>query len=174
MEVKNSHTQEDFVEAMWQTCGYLRQVLREQLDRRFAIALVLCHDQLTILLSDRSGVLFTKDPIDIHRDFSKFIHIIAAFSALQPWQIGWDPHMKVYDPESRKSHPSYLVGDDTRLFKPDLSETHWEIDIPSKDGGREKVITLVALSINQAEVMRGRATLVWEAIRKQAIGTDEV
>ncbi|KAF8341818.1 hypothetical protein F5887DRAFT_1076402 [Amanita rubescens] len=61
--------------------------------------------------------------------------------------------MEVHDPETPKSHPSYLVGD---------------------DGGREKVINLVALSINQAEVMRGRATLVWRATRNQAIDTDEI
>ena len=82
--------------------------------------------------------------------------------------------MAVYDPKTHQTSPSYLVGDNPRFFKSSLSEIHWEIDIPSKHGSREKVITLVALSISQAEVMRGRATLVWEAIRKKTLHSDEV
>ena len=75
--------------------------------------------------------------------------------------------MKVCDPESGEAKFSYLVGDEARFFKPSLAKTHWEIDVPSRvGGGREKVITLAAISISHAEVMCGRATLVWEVIRK--------
>ena len=75
--------------------------------------------------------------------------------------------MKVYDPGSRQSRPSYEVNVKDGFFKPNLAKTHWEIDIPGPlDGPREEVITLCALSISRSEVMCGRATLVWEVIRK--------
>jgi len=161
---------------MRQACSYLRLVLREQLDRRFGIALLLCKDELTVLFNDRSGLFYTKDSINIHADPRKFVQVIAAFSILKPCQIGWDLQMKVYDPESGDTRVSYHVGDETRFFKPNLAKTHWEIDIPSNvKGKREKVITLAALSISRSEVLCGRATLVWEVIRKATpFNTNEV
>jgi hypothetical protein len=70
MEIK--HKDEDWLEAYTQLCRYTRQVLAEQLDRRFVVGLVLYCDKLTVLLSDRSGILRTSTPIAIHqvRDFT--------------------------------------------------------------------------------------------------------
>ena len=154
---------------------FLRLVLREQLDRRFAIALLLCGEELTILLNDRSGLVYTKTPINIHEKPLDFIQVIAAFSILEPWQIGWDPQMMVYDPKSRESKASYEIGQDDEFFQLNLAKTHWEIDIPRplKEGGHEKVLTLRALSISRSEVMCGRATLVWEVIRKQDLNIND-
>ncbi|KAF8338591.1 hypothetical protein F5887DRAFT_889803 [Amanita rubescens] len=176
VEIKPTNTNQMFDIGMRQACSYLRLVLREQLDRRFGIALLLCKDELTVLFNDRSGLFYTKDSINIHADPRKFVQVIAAFSILRPCQIGWDPRMKVYDPESGDTRVSYHVGDETRFFKPNLAKTHWEIDIPSDvKGKREKVITLAALSISRSEVMCGRATLVWEVIRKATpFNTNEV
>ena len=82
--------------------------------------------------------------------------------------------MKIYDPESRQSKPSYEVNVKDGSFKPNLAKTHWEIEIPGLfDGPREEVITLCALSISRSEVMCGRATLVWEVIRKQELDIDD-
>ena len=176
MEIKKADSKELFEQGLVQTSCYIRLVLREQLDRRFCIALLLCRDALTVFLNDRSGLFFTEDSINIHTDPRKFIQVIAALSILKPCQIGWDPHMKVYDPESGEAKVSYLVGDEARFFKPSLAKTHWEIDVPSSvEGKREKVITLAAISISRAEVMCGRATLVWEVIRKATpFNTNEV
>jgi hypothetical protein len=172
VEVKKANDQKSFNEGIFQACTYLRLILREQLDRRFAFALLLCDDELTVLLNDRSGLVYTKDPINIHQEPLRFTQVIAAFSILSPSQVGWDPQMRVYDPESRQSRPSYDIKDG--FFKPNLAKTHWEIDIPGPlDSPREEVITLCAISINRSEVMCGRATLVWEVIRKQELNIDD-
>lgn len=49
-----------------QLCAYIRQVFREQLDRRFVIALLLCDEELTLWFCDRVGLVRTVDPINIH------------------------------------------------------------------------------------------------------------
>ncbi len=89
--------------------------------------------------------------INIHTDPRKLIRVIAALSIFVSCQI--DTHMKVYDPESGEAKVSYLVGDEARFFKPSLE-------------GKREPETLAAISISRAEVMSGRATLVWEVIRK--------
>ena len=74
--------------------------------------------------------------------------------------------MKIYDPVTDTAVPSYQVGNEPRIFQKGTRDTHWEIDVPSKDGEtREKVVTVNALSINRAEVMCGRASLVWMVVK---------
>ena len=57
-----------------QLIGYQRRLLREQLDRRFVIGLVMGNSRMTIWIHDRSGVLGTVDSIDIHK--------VSSFAAL--------------------------------------------------------------------------------------------
>ena len=156
MEIKKTSDPKSFNEGIFQVCTYLRLVLREQLDCRFAFALLLCDDELAVLLNNRSGLVYTKDPMNIHEPPLRFIQVIAAFSILSPSQVSWDTQMKVYDPESRQSKLSYEVNVNDSFFKPNLAKTHWEIKIPGPlDGPRETVITLCALSISRSEVMCG-------------------
>jgi hypothetical protein len=92
--------------------------------------------------------------------------VIASFAFLDPKSVGWDPSMKVYDPERDISVPSYEIGNKPKIFGKSSYSTHWEIDVPSKDEkSREKVITVRALSVVGAEVMCGRASVVWEVVR---------
>jgi hypothetical protein len=95
----------------------------------------------------------------------QFIQVIASFSVLAAHQIGWDPAMEVYDPESCTPRPSYEVGNDAQTFEENKYQTHWAIDIPSKESKREKVISVQTLSASRSEVMVGRATLVWEVVK---------
>ena len=50
-----------------QLIGYLRRILREQLDRRFVFGLNLGPDTMTVWMHDRSGVIGTKTAINIHK-----------------------------------------------------------------------------------------------------------
>ena len=50
-----------------QLIGYLRQILREQLDRRFVFGLTLGPDMMTVWMHDRLGVVGTKTAINIHK-----------------------------------------------------------------------------------------------------------
>jgi hypothetical protein len=90
---------------------------------------------------------------------------MASFSVLAAHQIGWDPGMEVYDPESDAPRPSYEIGNDAQIFGENKYQAHWVIDIPSKEGTRERVVTVRMLSASRSEVMIGRATLVWEVVK---------
>ncbi|RDB25922.1 hypothetical protein Hypma_006361 [Hypsizygus marmoreus] len=149
--------------AFRQLLMYMRRMLCEQVDRRFVLGLLLCFDRLTVCLCDRSGVLFTQTSFSIHQDPRSFIRVIAGFSVLKPHQLGWDPGMKVYIPESGRIVPSYALRPDESSNQP--YRTHWLIDFPLKDGTVEKVVTVRGISLARAEVMCGRATLVWEAVK---------
>ena len=134
-----------FKQGIVQACTYLRLILREQLDHHFAIVLLLCGEELTVLLKDRSGHL-PEDPLD-------FTQVITAFSTLEPWRIGWDPQMTVYDLKGKASDE---IGEDAGFFKLNLVKTRLEINIPRqlKEIGK-KVLTLHVLSISSSEVMCG-------------------
>jgi len=58
---------EDGLALVKQLLGYLRRMLREQLDRRFVFGLTLGPEMMTVWLHDRSGVIGTKTAIDIHK-----------------------------------------------------------------------------------------------------------
>ncbi len=58
---------EEWEEVVKQLIGYLRQILREQLDRRFVFGFTLGPRCMSVCLHDRSGVLITSTPIDIHK-----------------------------------------------------------------------------------------------------------
>jgi hypothetical protein len=49
-----------------QLMGYLRRILREQLDRRFVFGLTLGPATMTVWMHDRSGVLGTRTSINFH------------------------------------------------------------------------------------------------------------
>ncbi|KAG6859209.1 hypothetical protein C0991_001096, partial [Blastosporella zonata] len=66
-EIKPKKSPTDWHGAVDQAMSYIGHVFMEQLDRRFAFALVLCRDELTILMCDRSGLMVTKTPINIHK-----------------------------------------------------------------------------------------------------------
>jgi hypothetical protein len=74
--------------------------------------------------------------------------------------------MELYDPESGTPRPSYKIDNNSRIFRENKYQMRWVIDIPSKEGKREKVVTVRTLSTAaQSEVMDGRATLVWEVVK---------
>jgi hypothetical protein len=67
VEIKAKADDKEVLAAVKQLCGYLRQVLREQMDRRFALGLVFCGTDLSVWLCDRSGLLGTAIPINVHK-----------------------------------------------------------------------------------------------------------
>jgi hypothetical protein len=67
VEMKVTASARDEQQALIQLCCYARQILREQLDRRFLIGLTLCLDKLNVYLFDRSGVVGMEKSIDIHK-----------------------------------------------------------------------------------------------------------
>jgi hypothetical protein len=69
VEVKVAETPhlEDLNNAVIQLGSYMRQMFGEQLDRRFVIGMLLCGDNLTLWLCDRSGLVGTLEPIRIHQ-----------------------------------------------------------------------------------------------------------
>ncbi|KAF8882639.1 hypothetical protein CPB85DRAFT_1442569 [Mucidula mucida] len=77
LEMKRSDN-EEWEGVVKQLIGYLRQILREQLDRRFVFGFTFGPRCILVCLHDRSGVLLTSTPIDIHKFPKHFIRIIAS------------------------------------------------------------------------------------------------
>ncbi|KAF9031202.1 hypothetical protein BDZ89DRAFT_1111886 [Hymenopellis radicata] len=145
-----------------QLIGYLRQILREQLDRRFVFGFTLGPRCMAVCLHDRSGVLLTSTPIDIHKSPKDFIRIIAAFAVLAPDKLGFDPSMKIYV-QPNEVVESYRLTSETALdvFATDSYKKRWVITL--NDG--TQYLTVKVMSVARARVMRGRATLVWAVVR---------
>lgn len=57
-EIKKSR--KDFGDAIKQLATYLRQILREQHDRRFVFGFIFCGHSLSVWYCDRSGLLGTR------------------------------------------------------------------------------------------------------------------
>jgi hypothetical protein len=113
VEMKRTDSQ-NWQDVVKQLFGYLRRILREQLDRRFVFGLTLGPDMMTVWLHDRSGVIGTKTAINIHKvgeiifynrtwninifhlqEPLKFIQVIASFSLLPPEKLGFDPTIEM-------------------------------------------------------------------------------
>ncbi|TFY71311.1 hypothetical protein EVG20_g1703 [Dentipellis fragilis] len=165
VEVKYSDSEQEMWVGVDQLCNYMKSVLAEQLDRRFVIGLVICKYKLTVWLCDRSGLIGTRTPIDIHKEPKKFIHVMMALSCLEPARLGWDPTMKIVcqGKVGSEYHLSTSAQVTVKNFGKTAYETKWAIFVPKEDGSAEGewYVTVRSLSIVRAAMMTGRATLVW-------------
>lgn len=96
------------------------------------------------------------------------IAVIASSSLLPPFKLGWDPGMELYNYVSKTPCPSYNHKFSIAEIQGDVYKTRWVITLPGEGGGSappEKFVTIRALSCARAEVMCGRATLVWEVVK---------
>ncbi|KAA1475414.1 hypothetical protein DENSPDRAFT_424375 [Dentipellis sp. KUC8613] len=168
VEVKLKDSEQDIIQGIKQLCRYMRQVLAEQLDRRFVIGLLICGSKLSIWLCDRSGLMGTRNPIDIHKEPKRFIQTIMAISCLEPSRLGWDPTMKVVCDSDKVAR--YSTDKDLKIedYGPTIYDTRWAIFVPKEDGSTEGewYLTVRALSIVRAAMMSGRATLVWIVVKE--------
>lgn len=157
---------QDILAHIYQLMGYLRQVLREQLDRRFVPGLLLSRTHLAIWVADRSGVLGTHTSFDIHKNPMQFIRVILGCSILPPARLGWDTTMRLCrNPRDSSTYiHSFSRNVDFETYTSSVYTRHWVIEMPSKDGKKtEEFVTTGALSIAKTESMQGRATIVWTA-----------
>ncbi|KAH9937956.1 hypothetical protein B0H21DRAFT_894112 [Amylocystis lapponica] len=174
VEIKSDN--KNIVPVVRQLCTYMRQVFREQADRRFVLGLALCKTDLSVWLCDRSGLIGTQTPINIHKEPEKFIQVIAALALLNPEQLGWDTSMKLYRPHFPAPFQlvhSYHESVQFKDFSSTVYETPWAIEMPKRDGsGRETFISVRGLSMTRSEIMHGRATVVWEVVKLADIEGD--
>jgi hypothetical protein len=110
LEIKAGTDDKDVLRAAKQLHGYLQQVLKAQMDRRFALGFVFCGIRLSVWLCDRSGLLGTMRSIDVHKVSPLYLCLlfwmtsiahgpkkfilchIASLSLLAPERLGWDNH----------------------------------------------------------------------------------
>ncbi|RDB19067.1 hypothetical protein Hypma_014321 [Hypsizygus marmoreus] len=164
----------DILEHIYQLMGYLRQVLREQVDRRFVPGMLLCKTELSVWLADRSGVLGTQTTFNVHERPKRFIQTILACSILPAERLGWDSSMRLCR-HPILPDPSPIHSFDKRVnlndYRQSLYDQHWVIEMPSKEKeGRVAFVTIRALSVIRAENMAGRATIVWAVMRMDHLG----
>ncbi|KAK2462796.1 hypothetical protein APHAL10511_005187 [Amanita phalloides] len=152
VEIKSTpQNSEKLHDTIIQLCSYIRQLFREQLDRRFAIALLLCGDELTLWYCDRVGLVGTIDPINIHANPHEFMKVLAAFSILPADKLGWDPTMKLYRGKGKDVSPSYLVSQAPNTGRHGLN---WCISMPDMSGENNRS-------------REDRASIVWEVVKKE-------
>ncbi|KAH9939168.1 hypothetical protein B0H21DRAFT_825261 [Amylocystis lapponica] len=175
VEIKLGKGEKDILSAVQQLCAYMRQVFREQLDRRFVFGLAFCATELSVWFCDRSGLIGTETAFDIHKEPKKFIQVIAALALLPPDRLGWDPSMWLYRPSAEEHFVhSWESGVKLEDFGSNAYRTYWAFDMPSRDGKtRERFISVHGLSLVRSEIMCGRATLVWEVVRDDEEAKDE-
>ncbi|TRM67376.1 hypothetical protein BD626DRAFT_395870 [Schizophyllum amplum] len=148
-----------------QLLGYLRMIMVEQKDRRFALGLAYSRTQLSVWLQDRSGALGMDEPIQIHKEPKKFIQIIAALAILPAHRLGFDPTMQLYRQDAPPI-PTYRLASsapddfDIKLYKENNYATQWVI---KTEAGA--FVTLKALSLLRTDVVRGSGSIVWAAVR---------
>ncbi|KAF9439660.1 hypothetical protein P691DRAFT_785551, partial [Macrolepiota fuliginosa MF-IS2] len=159
-----------------QLSSYVRHIFMEQLDRHFVLALTLNTDLLNVYLFDRSGVVGMTEPINIHIDPKTFIRVIAGFSCLPPEQLGWDPTCHVWDGQT--TIPSYAAS--TRLTggwksaydlpwvfecaKGDADSSSMDHTSSTNTQDPSQYVTLRTLTLEDAGMVWGRATLVFEVV----------
>ncbi|KAA1477280.1 hypothetical protein DENSPDRAFT_844489 [Dentipellis sp. KUC8613] len=146
-----------------QLCHCMREILMAQLDRQFVIGLLVCGSNLSIWLHDRSGLLGMLAPIDIHKEPKKFIHVIMAFSSLEPSRLGWDSTMKIVCKSDGKHRLS--TDPDLKLadYGPTVLDTQWAVFIPKANGSTdgEWYTTLRLLNTIRFDRVMYGSTLVW-------------
>ncbi|KAH9930551.1 hypothetical protein B0H21DRAFT_105693 [Amylocystis lapponica] len=93
VEIKSDNS--DMAPAVGRLCRSMRQILREQVVRRFVLSLVFCMNEVSVWICDRSGLLRTQTPFNKHEEPKKSIQVIAALALLNPEQRGWDTSMRL-------------------------------------------------------------------------------
>ncbi|THU97857.1 hypothetical protein K435DRAFT_50180 [Dendrothele bispora CBS 962.96] len=146
--------------------GYMHQVLREQLDRRFVFGLIFLHDCMSVWYCDRSGLLGMDKVLNIHEEPEVFIRVIASLSTKSFEDLGWDPTMRFFQVGKLPQYSYELDFSKNEVVEyfqnSDRQYSKWVITID----GREYV-TIRALSLSRAEIMCGRGQLVWSAVDVQ-------
>ncbi|KAF5347042.1 hypothetical protein D9758_011636 [Tetrapyrgos nigripes] len=165
-----SYSSREVQATIQQLAGYMRQIFREQHDRKFVFGLILFHDCMSLWYCDRSGLLGVKQLVDINQDGLLFVRIISRLSTISYDDKGWDNTMRLY----RQNNPIFSHELDTKDLVDDfkdsayLYKTHWVLEIQGKT-----YVTIRALSLSRAEIMCGRGQLVWLAVnaaeRKAAV-----
>ncbi|KAH0583643.1 hypothetical protein H2248_009258 [Termitomyces sp. 'cryptogamus'] len=139
-------TQLQWYETVQQLVTHMHLMLLEQLDRRFILGFILNLDELWLVLYDRSGVMVTKTPINIHKEPEKFVRII-------------------YRPELDKTCASYEVGPDFQgVFQNGHHHIHWVIDVV-ENNRIVKYVTVSIISALQALEFCGHATTVYKVMK---------
>ncbi|KAF9453694.1 hypothetical protein P691DRAFT_771245 [Macrolepiota fuliginosa MF-IS2] len=159
-----------------QLSSYVRHIFMEQLDRRFVLALTLNTDLLNVYLFDRSGVVCMAKKINIHTEATTFIRVIAGFSCLPPEQLGWDPTCHVW--VGQATIPSYAAPTRFTEGRSSAYDLPWVFKCvkgnansnanytPSANDVQEfsQYVALRTLSLQDADVIWGRVTLVFEVV----------
>jgi hypothetical protein len=177
MKPKNFKNWDDSVK---QLIGYLRRILREQLDRRFVFGLTVGPDMMTVWMHDRSGVIGTKTAINFHKvgeisilparmdiltsfrlqEPLRFIQVIAAFSLLPPDKLGFDPTIEMLVSPDR-AVPSYRPDEEfLRAYQTARHNRQWVIRM--NDG--TMYVTVQTVSSVRAGFMRVRGSIVWVVV----------
>ena len=100
------------------------------------------------------------------QNVAKFAQVIACLTLGDPEALGWDLTMQlglIEDANKAYLPTQYLPSWSPKIKAAQIPQSskkvHWEIAVD-----KEKYITIEPLSVSRAEVMCGRATMIWLAV----------
>ncbi|GJJ10689.1 hypothetical protein Clacol_004916 [Clathrus columnatus] len=152
-------------------CDYMRQIFRQQLDRRFVLGITISFNNISMWLFDRSGGMGMSEPYNIHKNPEAFVGMISVITFINH-RIGWDPTLKLYNDTCRIFQPSYQVQallktglNTTSKTEQDISNTQWLLTLIDDQSSNKVqrhniVLTRRPLLIRTAEGMNGRAVQI--------------
>ncbi|KAI0792165.1 hypothetical protein C8Q75DRAFT_864673 [Abortiporus biennis] len=180
IELKKLHTAED-APTLVQLLQYARQTFKEQPFRRFLFGFTFHRTDMTFWHCDRAGAIGSI-MINIHDSPLIFIKCIASCVAMDPVEHGFDPTFMAYDKASKKTYDPWNIPPE--LLEPGAStsrtlpKAQWVVSMPGdhrKDGNeREEFVLFAALSLNRAEVVKGRAGRIWLAQKRSEVENQEL
>ncbi|KAI0792041.1 hypothetical protein C8Q75DRAFT_754229 [Abortiporus biennis] len=163
-----------------QLLQYTRQAFKEQPFRRFFFGCTFHRTNITFWYCDRAGAIGSC-MIEMHEDPLLFIRCIASFAAMDPVEHGYDPTMLAYNKDTKSTYSPWNIPPpllETRATKRQTLPTgQWVVDMPAhyasgETAQRESFVLFAGLSMNRAEVIKGRAGRIWLA-RKRVDIEDE-
>ncbi|KAL4243384.1 hypothetical protein ABKN59_011328 [Abortiporus biennis] len=109
---------------------------------------------------------------NIHEDPLTLIKCIASCSAMDPVGHGFGPIFRAYDAALKTAYMPWMIP--RSLLDPGVSKTltkaQWVVEIPTnhRKGGdqREEFVLFDLISLNLAEVLKGRAGRIWLARKR--------
>ncbi|KAI0792047.1 hypothetical protein C8Q75DRAFT_805090 [Abortiporus biennis] len=180
IELKKVYPNED-QSTLTQLLQYARQVFKEQPFRRFLFGCTFHCTTMTFWYCDRAGALGSY-MIDLHEEPILFIQCIASCAAMDPAEHGFDPTLLAYDPATKPTHPPWNIS--SPLLETRASTRHtlptgqWIVSMPphhasGQTAPRESFVLFAGLSMNRAEVIKGRAGRIWLARKRKDVEDDK-
>ncbi|KAA1475383.1 hypothetical protein DENSPDRAFT_423184 [Dentipellis sp. KUC8613] len=108
IEMITENDERSFSDAVGTLCRYMRRIFNRQLNRQFVIGLLVCGADVTVWLCDKSGLLGTSIPFNVHKSPETLVRVVAADVTTQACAVRVG-HYNANDTR-QSQHPGLYMG----------------------------------------------------------------